>query len=80
MTPTNEPTSEARQTTLSKVHEILYKFEQRSHCHRIDALSERNLTTKLATDKAQAAIAIMALFQLTLPTPKSKKEIHEKQN
>lgn len=43
---------------LAKIHEILYKFEQNSHRHRIDSLSEKQMTTKLATEKAQAAEAI----------------------
>ena len=49
---------------LPKIHEILYKFEQNSHRHRVEALSEKQLTTKLGTEKTLAAEAIQALWPL----------------
>lgn len=59
--------SEVEQKLLAKLHRILYNFEQNCHRHRIDALSEKQLTTKLATEKSLVATVIMALFQPTHP-------------
>jgi hypothetical protein len=52
------PTSDSE---AEKLHHILYQFEQKSHKHRIYALSEKQLTTKLVTEKAKAVAAIQAL-------------------
>lgn len=46
-------------TEREKLQHILYQFEQNCHRHRIDALSEGQLTSKLATENNQAAEAIM---------------------
>lgn len=55
--------NDAEQEQLAELHRILYKFEQNCHKYRIDAISEKQLVTKLATEKALVATAIMALVQ-----------------
>jgi hypothetical protein len=47
---------------VDKVREILYRFEQRSHTARIDALSEEGLTMRLVRELKAAQEALNQLY------------------
>jgi hypothetical protein len=54
----DEPVNNTEQVPTPTIDHVLYQYEQRCHRHRIESLSEGELTARLLREKAEAKAAV----------------------